>query len=186
MPNLQLRCSASFTSAALVASLRGHVIERAPDVKCLRFDFSTGIAGSDRRASSVRIGPFTRMPPYRAPCFRQHAHYQLLVQAAACTRHGGVARRFRAAEGTGSTSLLRTTAMTVEFPDRDRTASWNHYGGDEDECHRKRLLRPLRETLMSAGHAPSLGACPNEDLLRAMLLLGIPDEAISRAAQPTQ
>src|SRR3954467_15387773 len=79
---LKLRCAASFTSVPLVASVGGGVIERAPDVNGLGFDRSTGFAGSEGRASTVRIEPFPRMPSYLAPCFRQDAHYQLLVQAA--------------------------------------------------------------------------------------------------------
>ena len=69
MPNLKLRCAASFKSVTLVASVRGDVIERAPDVKCLRFDYSTGIAGSEGPASTVRIGPFPRMPSCPALTF---------------------------------------------------------------------------------------------------------------------
>jgi len=78
---LKLRCAASFTSVPLVASVGGGVIERAPDVNGLGFDRSTGFAGSQGRASTVRIEPFPRMPSYLAPCFRQDTHHQLLVQA---------------------------------------------------------------------------------------------------------
>src|SRR4051794_22032230 len=101
MQFMELSCAASFTSVPLVTSVGGGVIEWAPDVNGLRFDLSTGFAGSEARASTVRIGPFPRMPSYLAPCCRQDAHYQLLVHCA-CTldRYGRHCDSGRTSTGT--------------------------------------------------------------------------------------